>query len=139
MSFDYRGAARTSAKGPLCGRPVTGRSSSRAVLFGLALVVGSLVLAAPAQGEPAARSGGAAQDQAAIVVDAGRGAVLPFARLDLAILALGGAVLVMAAASAPILFRPLPRPALLFARAAAAAREPLVAGAEEATPLRATA
>ena len=124
MTIDTREATRT-------------RSFSRALLLGLALVMGSLVLAAPAQGEPAPRPRGAAQDQAAIVGDAGRDAVLPFARLDLAILALGGGVLVMAAASAPLLFRPLRLPAPLFARAATA-REPLVAGAEEGSPLHAT-
>ena len=123
MTFDARGAIRR-------------RSSSRALLLGLALVVGSLALAAPAQGEPAPGSGGAVEDQAAVVVEAGRGAVLPFARLDLAILVLGGAVLIMAAASAPLLFRPLRRPALFAG--AAAARDTLLADAREGAPLRVT-
>lgn len=106
--------------GALFGRTPIRSSSTRAVLLGLAVIVGSVVFAVPGQAVPAQRSGGETQDQAAIVVDAGRSAVLPFARLDLAILVLGGAVLTVAATSAPLLFRPLRRTARVGVSGAAA-------------------
>jgi hypothetical protein len=63
---------------------------------------------------------------------------LPFARVDVAILLLGGAVITLAAAAAPFLFGPLRLATPLAIRAASAA-EPLVAAAEQAAPAHARA
>lgn len=88
----------------------------KAQLGGLALVIGSLVMAAPAHavsGEPTQAP--AAQTSAvmgfgqtnALLPGAAHAGRLPFERHDLAILMFGAAIVVLAAAGAPFLLRPL--------------------------------
>lgn len=96
----------------------TPRSSSPALMLGLGFFAAVFLLAAPAQAAPGDRSGvivaeqpdpglAAARHEAALVRTERPLADLPFARLDLAILALGGAIVIAAASGAPLLFRPL--------------------------------
>ena len=104
---------------------------------GLALVVSSLVLAAPAHGlsgeagqVPAAQASaliGLGQ-HSALLPETAPASRLPFERRDLAILAFGAAIVVLAGAGAPFLLRPLRDlpPALVTAPTAS---EPMLPGA----------
>ena len=115
------------------------KSSSAALLLGLALVVGGLGLAGPVQAAAGHRSGGAAYGHsAALDGEVARGAVLPFGRLDLAILMLGGALLTAVAAGAPRLLRPLRRTAPLLVGTATAS-DSLLSRVEQGAPAHATA
>lgn len=111
---------------------------SAAPLLGLALVVGSLGMAGPAEAAPSPRSGGAAYGQAAALDgEVRRASVLPFGRLDLAILLLGGGLLTAVAAGAPRLLRPLRRTAPLLVGTATAS-DALLSRVEQGAPARAT-
>lgn len=104
-----------SGDGPVFRRRLTCVKSG-ALLLALALTVGGLGLAGPAQAAPAHRSEEPAYGHpAALDGEVERGAVLPFGRLDLAILMLGGALLAAVAAGVPRLLRPLRQAAPLLA------------------------
>lgn len=116
----------------------TSRSSGSFVKAGVgagALLATLLVLAGPAHAHPAHQfsagstaqhgAGVAVADDHAVLGDATSRAGLPFARPDLAILVMGGAIVTMAAAGAPLLLRPLRAIPPVFV-ASTAATEPLL-------------
>ena len=120
------------------------RASSPARLLGLVLLAGAFLLVVPsppafaqAHEVSAAQPGDvgalAPLHGATLIGNKRPAGGLPFARVDVAILLIGGAVITVAAAAAPFLFGPLRLSTPLAIRAASAA-EPLVAAAEQGAP-----
>lgn len=126
--------ARWGARGGAETRP---RPLLNAHLAALVLVAGSFVMASAAQAVPAdeARQVSVAQ-QGALVGFAGDHALLgntargglPFARHDLTILLVGGAIVTVVAAGAPLLLRPRRGVAPAFVTAVTASESILPAG-----------
>lgn len=153
MRTDWHASDRTARRRrPPSHAPTAGEGAPLvARLLGLALLAGAFALVALAPQAVAQGQGpelSVAQPADVVDLDPTHGAALisdqraagglPFARVDVAILLFGGAIITVAAAAAPFLFGPLRLATPLAIRAAGAA-EPLVAAAEQAAPAHAPA
>jgi hypothetical protein len=134
-----------ATRGGRAGRAARLGSLFKAQVAGLAIVVSSLVLAAPAHAVPG-EPGQVPAAQTSALSALGQhntllresGGRLPFERHDLAILMFGGVIVVLAAAGAPFLLRPLRGlpPALVTA---ATTSDPMLPGAAVGGAAHATA
>lgn len=112
----------------------TVRSLLTGHVLGLAILATVLALAPPAQAaQPPEVADVAQRRHTALVADDRPLRPLPFAQRDLAVMVLGGAVLTVAAAGAPLLFRPLRPTAPARFRLRGASAPPLASG-EHAAP-----